>query len=97
MQSWQNWHGTGLVASSRSISGTICAEFTPFSVGDWIRTICTDGLDISEAALAELLTVDTEAWKQQMPQTREHLARFGDKLPDELRRQFEALAERLGC
>ncbi len=32
-----------------------------------------------------------------MPQTREHLARFGDKLPKALHDQFDALAERLGC
>jgi GTP-dependent phosphoenolpyruvate carboxykinase len=27
----------------------------------------------------------------------EHYARFGDRLPSELRAQFEALEERLGC
>jgi len=31
-----------------------------------------------------------------MPQVEEHLARFGDDLPDEIKAQLEALKERLG-
>jgi phosphoenolpyruvate carboxykinase (GTP) len=42
-----------------------------------------------------VLTVDPEALREQLPQLREHLARFGDRLPDELRAQFEALEKRL--
>jgi phosphoenolpyruvate carboxykinase (GTP) len=55
------------------------------------------GLDISEAAKAQLLEVDTEAWKLQLPQMREHYARFGDRLPAEMRSQLEALEQRLGA
>ncbi len=57
----------------------------------------TAGLDISSEALQALLEVDAEAWKAQLPQTHEHFARFGDKLPAELRRQLDALEERLGA
>jgi phosphoenolpyruvate carboxykinase (GTP) len=39
--------------------------------------------------------VDSEAWRAQLPQLREHLAKFGDALPDELTRQLEALEARL--
>jgi phosphoenolpyruvate carboxykinase (GTP) len=59
--------------------------------------IPTEGLNISEEAMAKLLEVDPEEWKQQLPQMHEHYARFGDRLPSELRAQFEALEERLGC
>jgi len=54
------------------------------------------GLDISEEAMAELLVVDPEAWKAQIPQVREHFARFGDDLPAELRDQLDTLEKRLG-
>jgi phosphoenolpyruvate carboxykinase (GTP) len=47
--------------------------------------------------MAELLEVDPEQWKAQLPQVREHLAKFGDRLPDELRAQLAALEERLGA
>jgi phosphoenolpyruvate carboxykinase (GTP) len=34
--------------------------------------------------------------RQQLPQVREHLARFGDDLPGEIRSQLEDLERRLG-
>jgi phosphoenolpyruvate carboxykinase (GTP) len=54
------------------------------------------GLDVSEEAMAQLLEVDAEGWKDQLPQMREHYAEFGEKLPAELRAQLEALEQRLG-
>ena len=56
-----------------------------------------DGLDIGPEKMAKLLDVDSDCWKEQLPQIREHLARFGDKLPREVRAQLEALARRLGA
>jgi phosphoenolpyruvate carboxykinase (GTP) len=59
--------------------------------------IDTRGLDIDPADLREILTVDTEGVCASLPQLREHLAQFGDRLPEELHRQLKALEERLGC
>ena len=56
----------------------------------------TDGLDISDEAVQQLLTVDDDALRAQMPQVEEHLARFGDRLPDEIRAQLERLRSELG-
>jgi phosphoenolpyruvate carboxykinase (GTP) len=56
----------------------------------------TDGLDISAEALAELLHVDEDLYRQQLPQVKEHLAKFGDKLPSEVSAQLDALEQRLG-
>jgi len=56
----------------------------------------TDGLDLDAAALEALLTVDPDALRQQLPQVREHLARFGDDLPAEIRGHFEQLESQLG-
>jgi phosphoenolpyruvate carboxykinase (GTP) len=57
--------------------------------------IDTRGLEVSEADMAELLRVDAEEWKAQLPQLREHLAKF-ERLPSELHEQLQALEERLG-
>jgi phosphoenolpyruvate carboxykinase (GTP) len=54
-------------------------------------------LDISEDAIAQLLDVDPDAWKQQLPQMHEHYARFGERLPKELRAQLDAMERRLGA
>lgn len=56
----------------------------------------TDGLDLSDAALSELLTVDEDLYRQALPQIKEHLAKFGDKLPTEVSAQLDALEQRLG-
>ena len=52
--------------------------------------------EVSKADLAELLKVDTEGWKQELAMIEEHYAKFGDKLPQELKNQLAALKERLG-
>jgi phosphoenolpyruvate carboxykinase (GTP) len=58
-------------------------------------TIDTSGLDLPPEAMAKLLQVDPEEWRAQLPQLRDHFARFGGRLPDELARQLEALERRL--
>jgi phosphoenolpyruvate carboxykinase (GTP) len=54
-----------------------------------------EGLDVSDADLAELLSVNAQEWQAQLPQFREHLAQF-DRLPQELNAQLDALEKRLG-
>ncbi len=56
----------------------------------------TEGLDLPAAALEELLAVDNDLYRQQLPQVKEHLAKFGDKLPAEVGAQLDALEQRLG-
>ena len=55
----------------------------------------TEGLEITADQMAELLRVDPELLREQLPQVEEHLARFGDRLPDEISEQLEALRRRL--
>ncbi|MEP6298283.1 MAG: phosphoenolpyruvate carboxykinase (GTP), partial [Ilumatobacter sp.] len=42
------------------------------------------GLEIDDADLDAILSVDTQGWKNAIPQIRDHFAQFGDKLPHEL-------------
>jgi phosphoenolpyruvate carboxykinase (GTP) len=83
----------------RRCEGTATAEDSPIglvpSLGD--AGIDTSGLDISDDAMARLLEVDTDGWRGQLPQMHEHFARFGDRLPGELRAQLEELEGRLGA
>jgi phosphoenolpyruvate carboxykinase (GTP) len=52
--------------------------------------IDTRGLEVSDEDMAELLRVETEEWKAQLPQLREHYAKF-ENLPQELQHQLGAL------
>jgi phosphoenolpyruvate carboxykinase (GTP) len=54
-----------------------------------------EGLDIDPESLEELLTVDPDALGNQMPQMEEFLGKFGDRLPEGIGRQLEALKTRL--
>ncbi|MBD0282516.1 MAG: phosphoenolpyruvate carboxykinase (GTP) [Thermoleophilaceae bacterium] len=69
---------------------------TPIGLVPAPGAIDTTGLDLSEDDLAALLRVDPDEWRTQLPQVRQHFAQFGDRLPDELRAQLDALEERLG-
>jgi phosphoenolpyruvate carboxykinase (GTP) len=80
----------------RRVDGEAEAVDTPIGRVPAEGALNTDGLDISPEALGELLSVDTEAVKAELTQVQEHLARFGDELPDALRRQFDDLKMRLG-
>jgi phosphoenolpyruvate carboxykinase (GTP) len=82
----------------RRCEGTAGADETPIGLVPSMADggIDTEGLEVSEEALAQLLTVDPQEWKEQLPQLREHLARFGERLPPELGAELAALEERLG-
>jgi phosphoenolpyruvate carboxykinase (GTP) len=72
------------------------ANETPIGFVPPPRDLHTDGLQMEEAALADLLTVDPKLIREQLPQVKEHLARFGDRLPAELNQQLADLERRLG-
>jgi phosphoenolpyruvate carboxykinase (GTP) len=68
---------------------------TPIGLVPSADAIDTEGLDVSSEDMEQLLAVDPELWKAQLPQVQEHFARFGDELPPELRAQLDALEKRL--
>jgi phosphoenolpyruvate carboxykinase (GTP) len=81
----------------RRCEGKAEAIETPIGLLPPVDAIDTDGLEISREAIEELLSVDVELVKQQLPQVKEHLARFGDRLPNQLKQQLNDLEQRLGA
>jgi phosphoenolpyruvate carboxykinase (GTP) len=81
----------------RRLEGTVGADETPVGLVPKKADLDTDGLDITDEALAEVLSVDEAALRDELPQVKEHLAKFGDSLPAPVRAQFEALQQRLGA
>jgi phosphoenolpyruvate carboxykinase (GTP) len=80
----------------RRCQGSAEAEDTPIGLVPARGELDTTGLDVSEAQLEELLTVDPELVKAELPAQHQHLARFGGHLPEELHEQLAALEHRLG-
>ncbi|MBT2209961.1 phosphoenolpyruvate carboxykinase (GTP) [Actinomadura sp. NEAU-AAG7] len=55
----------------------------------------TGGLDLADADLDTLLTVDTQVWKQEAALVPEHFETFGDHLPKALWDEYHDLVRRL--
>ena len=54
------------------------------------------GLDKYGQYIDELLRVDVEGWKAEMPGIVAYMERFGDHLPERISEQLKAMQERLG-
>jgi phosphoenolpyruvate carboxykinase (GTP) len=68
---------------------------TPIGMIPTPAAIPVEGLDISADDLAELLRVDREEWRAEVPLIASHFEALGPRLPDELREQLAALEKRL--
>ena len=60
-----------------------------------VSDINVNGLDLNEATMKELLTVDKAIWTEELNGIKEFFGSFGDKLPKELKDELEGLEERL--
>jgi phosphoenolpyruvate carboxykinase (GTP) len=78
------------------VTGQAKAVTTPIGYLPAPGSLDLDGLDLSWADLALLLTVDTEAWKLEAEHIPEHFQTFGGHLPGRLWELQKELAERLG-
>ncbi|MCX7842973.1 MAG: phosphoenolpyruvate carboxykinase (GTP) [Clostridia bacterium] len=77
------------------VSGEGKAVKTPIGYMPTVDAIDINGLNMSEAEMAELLKVNKEEWLAEVASVREYYAKFGEKLPKELANQLDALEQRL--
>ena len=94
------WPGYGensrvLVWMCERIEGKAGAQETPIGYLPNAGDLNLTGLDLPPENIHELLRVDCEAWKAEIPDIERHFARFGDRLPTRLRDQLTALQKRL--
>jgi phosphoenolpyruvate carboxykinase (GTP) len=80
----------------RRSSGTGRAVETPIGLLPSTDAISTEGLNVTPADMAELLRVDADEWRGELPLIEEHFAIFGDRLPAALLEELEGLRRRLG-
>jgi phosphoenolpyruvate carboxykinase (GTP) len=69
---------------------------TPIGSVPTVDAIDTTGLDVSTEQMEELLRVDIEGWRAEVPLIKEYYAKFGDRLPQALSDQADSLGRRLG-
>ena len=76
-------------------SGRGAAVTTPIGYLPAPGAIPLDGLDVTDEDMAELLRVDRDEWRRELPLVEEDYAKYGSRLPTALRDQLRALAARL--
>ena len=74
------------------INGQAKAEKTPIGYLPTHDSLDTNGVNVTNEDLKELLSVDANGWKEAVPQIREHYAAFGERLPNTLRESLDELA-----
>jgi len=95
------WPGYGensrvLAWMCQRVDGKAGAVETPIGLLPRPEDLDLRGLDVPPEDLRELLRVDVDAWRAEIPDIERHFAQFGDRLPRRLREQLRQLQARLG-
>jgi phosphoenolpyruvate carboxykinase (GTP) len=77
------------------LSGDAAAQASPIGYLPTPESLDTDGLTVTDADLALLLSVDTGTWQDEADHTREYFSTFGSHLPESLWDEHDGLLERL--
>jgi phosphoenolpyruvate carboxykinase (GTP) len=77
------------------VRGTGQAVDTPIGRVPAEGAIDTTGLSIDDATMAELLSVDADSWRTELPHVEQHFASVGPSLPEQLRVELRELEKRL--
>ncbi|HYL86714.1 MAG TPA: phosphoenolpyruvate carboxykinase (GTP) [Candidatus Angelobacter sp.] len=76
------------------VEGRGISQETPIGYVPARNGLTLDGVNLSDAALNELLRVDPADWTSEMDDSRQFLSKFGARLPREIREEHEKLARR---
>ena len=77
------------------LNGTAEADKTAIGYLPNATSLDTSGMQINEADLQAITSVDVDGWREAVPQIRDHYAAFGDRLPNELATALNALESSL--
>jgi phosphoenolpyruvate carboxykinase (GTP) len=76
-------------------SGETQAVRTPIGLVPQPGALDVTGLNIDEASFSELFKIDSDEWLAEVSRYREFYATLGNKLPEGIKKQVDALQERL--
>jgi phosphoenolpyruvate carboxykinase (GTP) len=77
------------------IEANIKAVPTPIGNLPKLEDLDTSGLNICCNDMKDLLSVDKEGWKNELADISQYYEKFGDRLPEALKKELEALRSRL--
>ena len=71
------------------------AQETPIGNLPTADALDLSGLELEPSAMEQLLQVDREAWHEEVKEMAEYFALFGDRLPEGIQQELDALKQRL--
>lgn len=78
------------------IEGKADGAETPVGIVPKAGDLDVSGLEISESEMTELLRIDVDGWKSEVPEIEEFLNKAGDRLPARMQNQLAELKKRVG-
>ncbi len=78
------------------LEGKVGGVETPVGTVPKAGDLDVGGLKIGEAEIAELLRIDVDGWKGEVPEIEAYLNKAGDRLPARMKAQLAALKKRVG-
>jgi phosphoenolpyruvate carboxykinase (GTP) len=78
------------------VDGRVGAQESPVGLLPKEDDLDLKGLDISPEDMKELMNINPNKWKEELPDIEQHFSTFGNRLPEKLIKQLEELKKRLG-
>jgi phosphoenolpyruvate carboxykinase (GTP) len=78
------------------VEGKVGAVETPVGYVPLKSDLDVSGLKVSDADVAELLRIDLDGWKSEVPEIEAYLHTAGSRLPARMKAQLDALKKRVG-
>ena len=78
------------------VEGKVSGVETPVGYIPKPGDLDVSGLPIGDAEIAELLRIDVEGWKSEVPEIEAYLNKAGDRLPARMKAQLAGLKQRVG-
>ncbi|MCX8026932.1 MAG: phosphoenolpyruvate carboxykinase (GTP) [Thermodesulfovibrionales bacterium] len=78
------------------VHGRVGAKETPIGLIPNQEDLDLSGLTLSQAEIDRLFKIDTTAWQREIAEVKDFFEQFGDRLPEELWKQYNSLKKRLG-
>ena len=77
------------------VDGKVGAQKTPIGLLPNEGDLDLSGLDIAPEDMSELMSIDTDAWKAEIPDIERHFSLFENRLPERLDKQLQEFIQRL--
>jgi len=78
------------------VEGKVGGVETPVGYVPKAGDLDLGGMKIGEAEMAELMRIDVDGWKGEVPEIEEYLNKAGDRLPARMKAQLAGLKKRVG-